>query len=435
MLVRGSNPLCSTETPYGASRHTSSEVKARLEVCFLFEVCDRKTGLHKSVTIMRTTFSISFFCRPSKANRHGEAPIECSIIICGERTMFNLPMKANPNEFNKRKQPQEIVDYLDLEKVKIKKVVNEMLESDIPVNPTNLREYIRNGGVKTYTVRQLFSDYLHILSKRVDADNLSMACYKKYDAISKRFLARVNPEAECTVITNALVKSFVTELYVEYDDSTAAGMATKLKTFIKFGIDNGRLQVNPFAGIKITKGWKPIEMLSDEDFDKVRTKAITIPRIEKVRDMFIFACGSGMAYCDLKELKPDDFQEVDGNLCVIKQRHKTRNTFVAVLLPWAVEVARKYEFDLSRIVISNQKANSYLGEIKDICGVTSVASLHTHLGRHYYCNHLLNKGIRPEVVAKAAGHSNYKTLLKHYARIEEVTTVKEITSAFHGVGV
>ena len=37
-------------------------------------------------------------------------------------------------------------------------------------------------------------------------------------------------------------------------------------------------------------------------------------------------------------------------------------------------------------------------------------------------------GVRPETVAKAAGHSNYKTLLKHYARIEEVTTVKEIYS-------
>lgn len=377
---------------------------------------------------MRTTFSIQFYCRRSKTNKSGEAPIECSIVICGERTFFNLPMKADPVAFNKRKQPQEISDYLDIEKVKIKKVVNEMLDNDIPVNPTNLREYIRNGGVKTYTVRQLFDDYLHILSKRVDADDLSMVCYKKYAAISKRFLARVNPDAECSCITNAMVKSFVTELYVEYDDSTAAGMATKLKTFIKFGIDNGRFQVNPFAGIKITKGWKPIEMLSDSDFDKICQKTFNIDRIDKVKDMFVFACGSGMAYCDLKELKPEDFQEIDGNLCVIKQRHKTNNTFVAVLLPWAVEVARKYEYNLGRLVISNQKFNAYLGEIKDLCHVTSVRSLHTHLGRHYYCNHLLNAGVRPEVVAKAAGHSNYKTLMKHYARIEEVTTVKEITS-------
>ena len=377
---------------------------------------------------MRTTFSVSFYCRQSKTNKNGEAPIECSIVICGERTMFNLPMKAKPSEFNRKKQPQEISDYLDLEKVKVKKVVNEMIDGGVPVNASNLRECLRNGGVKSYTIKNLFDDYMHILSKRVDADDLTMASYSKYDRIRKRFLARVNPDAECTTITNAMVKSFVTELYVEYDDATAAGYATKLKSIIKFGIDNGRLTVNPFAGIKISKGWKPIEMLSDTDFESIRTKVITIPRIEKVRDMFMFCCGSGLAYIDLKELTKEDFQEVNGHMCVIKPRHKTNNTFISVLLPCALDVAKKYDYDFKGLVISNQRMNSYLTEIQDICKVTSVKSLHTHLGRHYYCNHLLNAGVRPETVAKAAGHSNYKTLLKHYASIQEITTVKEISS-------
>jgi len=377
---------------------------------------------------MRTTFSIQFYCRQSKTNRSGEAPIECSININGSRVLFNLPMKASPSAFNRKRQPKEITDYLDIERLKLKKIVNELLEHDIPVTSTNVREYIRNGGVKSYTIKDLFDDYLHILSKRVDADDLTMASYTKYDRLRKMFLERVDGNGECGTITNAMVKSFVTELYAMYDSSTAAGYATKLKTIIKFGLDNNRMKVNPFQGIKITKGWKPIEMLSDEDFEKIRQKNFNIERIDKVKDMFLFCCGSGLAYIDLKELKPEDFQEIDGKLCIIKSRHKTNNTFVSVLLPCAVEVAEKYGYDLSRIVISNQKANAYLGEIKDICGVTSVNSLHTHLGRHYYCNHLLNIGVRPETVAKAAGHSNYKTLLKHYARIEEVTTVKEIYS-------
>ena len=377
---------------------------------------------------MRTTFSIQFYCRKSKTNKSGEAPIECSITINGSRVLFNLPMKASPSDFNKKRQPKEITDYLDIERLKLKKIVNELLEHDIPVTSTNVREYIRNGGVKSYTIKDLFTDYLHILSKRVDADDLTMASYFKYDRLCKMFLERVDGNGECGTITNAMVKSFVTELYAMYDSSTAAGYATKLKTIIKFGLDNNRMKVNPFQGIKITKGWKPIEMLSDEDFEKIRQKEITVDRIEKVRDMFLFCCGSGLAYIDLKELKPEDFQEVDGKLCIIKSRHKTNNTFVSVLLPCAVEVARRYNLDLGSVVNSNQKMNAYLTEIRDICKVTSVRSLHTHLGRHWYCNHLLNLGIRPETVAKAAGHSNYKTLMKHYARIEEVTTVKEIYS-------
>lgn len=374
----------------------------------------------------RTTFSVNFYARKSKTNKKGEAPLECSIVINGERVMFNLAMKCRPEDFNRKRKPKELEDYLSIIRNKLYDVINQMLEASIPVTAENVRKYMRNGGVQSYTIRNLFTDYLKILAKRVDVD-MSMAVYRKYELVKNRFFSKMDPDLECNAITNAVIKAFVTELYVDYDDSTAAGYATRLKTFIKFGIDNGKLKTNPFGGIKISKGWKPIEMLSDEELERIKAKDFGVERINRVRDIFLFACGSGMAYIDIKELKPEDFQEVDGKLCVIKNRHKTNNTFVAVLLPCAVEVARRYNFDLGSVVISNQKMNAYLTEIRDICKVKSVKSLHTHLGRHWYCNHLLNLGIRPETVAKAAGHSNYKTLMKHYARIEEVTTVKEIS--------
>lgn len=359
-------------------------------------------------------------------NKNGEAPIECSIIINGERVMFNLPMKAKPSDFNRKHQPKEIVDFIDVERTKIKTIVNEMIENNIPVNVINLREAIRNGGVRTYTVKRLFDDYMHMLAKRVDNDTMTIPVYKKYEFIKTKFLNKFNPNLECRNITNSMIKSFVTELYGEYNDSTAAGHATRLKSFIRYGMDNGHITINPFSNIKITKGWKPIEMLSDDDFNRICQKTFNIDRVDRVKDMFIFCCGSGLAYIDLKELTPEDFKEVDGQMCIIKQRHKTNNTFIAVLLPWAVEIAEKYNYDFRNVVISNQKMNAYLGEIKDICNVTSVKSLHTHLGRHFYCNRLLNLGIRPETVARAAGHSNYKTLFKHYAQIQEKTVVGEI---------
>lgn len=375
---------------------------------------------------MRTTFSVCFYARKSKTNKQGLAPVECSVVMNGERVLFNLPMKCDPIDFAKKRKPKELENFLSITRNKIYEVVNQMMEASIPVTAENIRKYMKTGGVQSYTIRNLFTDYLKILSKRVDVD-MSIEVYRKYVLTRDRFFKHVNPDLECNAITNAVVKAFVTELYTDYNDSTAAGYATRLKTFIKFGIDNGKLKTNPFGGIKISKGWKPIEMLSDEDFEAIRTKKITIPRLERIRDMFVFACGSGLAYVDMKHLHPEDFTTINGQMCIVKERYKTHNTFVAVLLPFAVEVAEKYGFDLSSIVPSNQKANAYCTEIKDICGVTSVKSLHTHLGRHYYCNHLLNAGVRPEVVAKAAGHSNYKTLLKHYARIEEVTTVKEIS--------
>ena len=79
------------------------------------------------------------------------------------------------------------------------------------------------------------------------------------------------------------------------------------------------------------------------------------------------------------------------------------------------------------MIITNQRLNSYLKEIQDLCKVKSVPSLHFYLGRHYYANHLLNSGVRAEIVSKALGHSSYKILLRNYATVEHKTTVSEIS--------
>jgi integrase len=374
---------------------------------------------------MRTTFSIQYYCRPSKANRNGEAPIECSIIINGERVMLNLPMRADPKEFAKKRQPKEIADYVSIQRVRMKEIVNQLMDHGIPVTAENLRKYLRTGGVQAYKVKDLFKDFLAIQSKRVDVD-ITLAVYWKYDLAKRRFFEVVDPETECGHINNNMIKEVVTYIYKKYDASTAAGYCTRIKAVIKHGMDNGHIKNNPWAGIKLSKGFKPIEMLSDDDFEQIRQKTFGIDRIDKVKDMFVFCCGSGLAYIDLKELTPEDFQTINGHLCIVKNRHKTNNTYVSVLMPWAVEIADKYQRDFRGVVLSNQRSNAYLKEIADICKVKSVKSLHTHLGRHFYLNKLLNSGVRPETVAKAAGHSNYKVLMKHYARVEEQTTVNEI---------
>ena len=46
-----------------------------------------------------TTFNVSFYCRDSKANSKGLAPIELSVIINGERAIITLPRKETPKTF------------------------------------------------------------------------------------------------------------------------------------------------------------------------------------------------------------------------------------------------------------------------------------------------------------------------------------------------
>ena len=46
--------------------------------------------------VTRQTFSTRFYCRKSKADKQGLAPVELSIVINGERTYIRLPRKERP---------------------------------------------------------------------------------------------------------------------------------------------------------------------------------------------------------------------------------------------------------------------------------------------------------------------------------------------------
>ena len=65
-------------------------------------------------------------------------------------------------------------------------------------------------------------------------------------------------------------------------------------------------------------------------------------------------------------------------------------------------------------ILSNQKMNSYLKEIADLCGIKK--NLTFHLARHTFATMTLSKGVPIESVSKMLGHTNIKTT-QIYARI------------------
>ena len=374
---------------------------------------------------MRTTTSYSFYCRASKTDRKGLAPIELGITINGSRKFINLPFKCSPSEFNcvgHKRRPKHIQDYVDTQRIRIATIVTEMATQGIPLTAEALRGYLRTGGVVSYTVGQLFDDYFKILRKRIGSD-LSDKVYDKYLRTRDQFYGLVSPSSEVSAITPAVVQDFYATLKSKYQDSTSCGYMTRLKTVVKFAIDNGKLKVNPFQGVKISKGVKDIVTITSSQLQAIISHQF-VPRVQKVADMFIFACGSGMAFADCMALEPKDFTVKEGRLCVFKNRAKTGVKFYSVLLPWAVDIYAKYGGDFSGLRMSNQKFNQYLKEIKDVCGID--ISLHSHLARHYYAMYLLNKSVPITTVQKAVGHSALSTTT-HYAKALESTVIEDIS--------
>ena len=372
----------------------------------------------------RTTSSIAFYCRSSKADKRGLAAIEVSLIINQKRVFINLPRKEYPDVFKKEigKRKSELKDYLEEIRVKFNSYQLDLIQNGIAVTADNLKECFRTGGVQSYTIKNLFEDYLSLLRKRVGID-LTSGAYRKYELTKELFFKFINPEKEVSAITPAIIQDFYISLQKDYKSASSASYIAKTKTFIQFALDNNRLKINPFQGLKVHREKLPIDYLTDEELAKLKTTEIENKSLDNVRDAFLLQVYSGLSYIDLEHLSKDDIKiQEDGTHYIQKQRVKTGVIYTSVILPDGIEILKKHNYHLN--VISNQKMNVYLKQVMTLCNVDH--QLTTHLGRKTYGHILLNSGVRMEVVAKMLGHSNAKTTAKYYAEVMPDTVIKEV---------
>lgn len=377
--------------------------------------------------MQRNCFNIAFYSRQSKVSKKtGLAHIEMSINTNGDRKFFNLPMQVNPKDFNRKRQPKEIKEYCDLMRSRVNEILTEMLRNGEPITTKSVLGYLRNGGYKSETVEDVFNAYLDANKTRI-GHNLTYNAWHKYEAAAGLFYGSVGKDKEFSQITNADIVKFKNELTARYVKSSASAMLTKVKTMVMFGYSNGKIKVNPFGNVKIERELKEVQTITDDELERIRTTVYASERIQRIADLFVFSCGSGLAFCDTQELTADDFVMKDGRLCIFKERRKTGVKYYSVLLPCAVEVAMKYGFELPRI--SNQKANQTLKDIQEAADVKSVDSLHFHQARHYYAMTLLNNGVPVTTLQKCLGHKSIFMSL-HYSHAVESTIIKDISDAF-----
>ena len=368
----------------------------------------------------RTTATISFYCRESRADRNGLAPIEAAITLNGRRTFFSLPRKEQPKRFLKelkKRGDSELKEWCDLMRSRMYAVQTELIKQGIPITASTIRDYAKHGGVKMSRLDELIADFNKLLKSRSDVSKDTM---QKYQFVFNDFLSYA-PEL-LSDINRETIQGFFSFLRSKYEDSTASVKMAKIRTLMRYAFDNGKIQVYPFNSIKIPRKAKPVEFLTEAEIDVIRCKELTNERLKKVRDCFLFECYTGIAFIDMKHLKPSDFMKNDeGQIYIKKKRNKTGIDFLVVLMEDALEIALRYNFKIP--VLSNQKYNSYLKELADLCDIKK--PLHSHVGRHTCACLLLNRGMSLEVVAKVLGHSTIKHT-QHYAKLLDKTVFNAV---------
>lgn len=204
------------------------------------------------------------------------------------------------------------------------------------------------------------------------------------------------------------------------NENTTAKFMQTFRMIVIMAKNNGWIFTDPFVNYKIRLKRVDRGYLTDVELQKIMKKKFPTKRLEQVRDVFIFSCFTGLAYIDLKTLKASEISiSFDGKPWIMKHRQKTDTPVNVPLLKVPLAILKKYEGQLPKgellPVLSNQKLNSYLKEIGDLCGINK--NITFHLARHTFATTTtLAKGVPIETVSKMLGHTNIETT-QIYARI------------------
>lgn len=205
-----------------------------------------------------------------------------------------------------------------------------------------------------------------------------------------------------------------------------------LKKVIRIAQRNHWVKNEPFEGIKTREVFTEREFLTKEELERIISKEISIERIDIVRDIFVFCCFSGLAFTDVQQLTPEHIStDNHGQYWIHKTRQKTKVTAHIPLLKIPLMLIEKYKNDKKCIekdvvfpVPCNQRMNTYLSEIADICGIKK--RLTTHVARHTFATTVtLANNVSIDNVAKMLGHTKTEQT-RQYARVLDSSIKKDM---------
>lgn len=393
----------------------------------------------------KNTFKILFYLRSNQINKDGTAAIMCRIAVDGEYARLSTKLSVDPAIWNSKASKaegrgakiNELNGRIDDMRVVIKEHYYDLLQRHGYVTAEMVRNAYMGITAREESLVPLYKEHLEETKKLV---GLSKAhpTYQKYERMYRRVVEFMKSKYNITDIPLREIKqTFITDLEFflrteyKYKQNTIYKCMKFFRQVINKAIRAGLITVDPFIGYRIICERVDRGYLTEDELKRMMAKKFDTPRLEQVRDIFIFACFTGLAYIDLANLTGDKIQKMfDGRLWIVTHRQKTNTKVTVPLLAPALSIIKKYQGQAKDgkvlPIISNQKLNGYLKEIADVCNIHKNVTF--HMARHTFATTMtLGKGVPMESVSKMLGHTNIHTT-QIYARITADKISKDMDS-------
>lgn len=348
---------------------------------------------------MKRTFSILFFVKRSRITKNGEVAIQLKVTVNKEKIEVSINQTIKPELWNsstekatgKDRKSLEINSRLDSIRFRLMEINGEDISARKIVN--------KYKGIETeprIILLSIFQEHNERCHK-LEGKDMSRSTIMRYETAYRRTQGFIQfqykkEDVDIEEVNYQFVKDYEFFLKTERDCNYNSTMKylKNFKKIIRIALANEWLKKDPFMNFKMTYEEVQCEFLEYHELERIMQKEFEIERLANVRDILVFCCFTGLAFSDVKTLSKEHLvTDNEGALWIRRQRIKTNNMCNIPLLDIPQKILEKYKVHpvcqkkgVLLPVLSNQKMNTYLREIADVCGIKKTIT--THTGRHRY---------------------------------------------------
>ena len=379
---------------------------------------------------------VLLYLKRSGLDKSGKAPIMGRITVNRTMAQFSSKLSCTPELWNPResrlngksKEAVEINAKIDKLLLAINSAFDSLLERKMDFDAKAVKEAFQGSVETQMTLLRRLDIHIEDMQSRIGIDvaKSSMSTYiytRRYlgEFIKKRFKVE---DLAFGQLNEHLAYEF--QEYVLKDKGLAVDTARHylaiLKKICRLAFKEGHSEKRYFVNFKLPKeNRKAPRALSREDFEKIRDLEIPASRVTHniARDLFLFACYTGVPYADAVSITDDNIYTDDNGALWLKYlRKKNEHLGRVKLLPEAIALIEKYRSNERKELfpmIHHPNLRRHMKGLRDLSGIKT--DLVYHMGRHTFGSLItLEAGVPIETISKMLGHTNLTTT-QLYAKV------------------
>lgn len=392
----------------------------------------------------QNTFSVSFFLKKDK-EKDGLAPLYARITVNGKHVDLATKRWVAPEKWDQKSQSMSgrtsednstrnkirllgldissAYEELRRDRAELTAVAVKARVEGVEIAPitlmflvdyhnNELKQLLEEGTMKNYrTTKRYLTEFLILKWKKKDImlknlDNLFVTNFGLF------LLNRTPDKGQRPCTNNSVMKHM-----------------ERLRKMVGIALENKWMSENPFQHFKRKIITKDRNCLDAYELDRLRNLQLRKNGVSVVRDMFLFACLTGLSPCDITRFSKDHItRDVNGEYWIEMYRQKTKRfterKFNVLLLPEALDIIKKYRKHPAAIAngtvfpfYTNQILNRYLKIVAEEAEINKQVTF--HLARHTFATTVtLENGVPIESVSHMLGHASIRTT-QIYSKIKK----------------